>query len=284
MRASLQGLIDMVFCNEQEALAVAEVRAPPSVTPRLPLVWFASAERAQTDLPCACHVSPAPPHLLPCPMQMAGMVPSPTHAVHDVAEMAQHCLLEHCGMVVVSMGSQGCMARSADGQIGSSPACSVPVVDTVGEAGLGARARSFPLCSEQLLPCSLEAVKAHLTNFDFYPPHPQAPGITSPLASCTATSGALTFRRAQRAEQRRGLRRCRQLARSWGVSAWGSYEAPSLQSCSSRSSSSSGARGRGSKRRSSRCRQQASCSQTESDPEEGLAVLLKCFLEPNFAV
>ncbi len=86
MRVLKEGLVDVVFCNEEEALAV------------LGLV-SSSGDEGDSD---------------------------------DAVRRAQDVLLQHVQVVVVSRGAKGCSARSRSGEAGTSPACMVQVVDTVG--------------------------------------------------------------------------------------------------------------------------------------------------------
>ncbi|KAI7846386.1 hypothetical protein COHA_000097 [Chlorella ohadii] len=86
-------LVDIVFCNEQEAEALCQAAALP--------------------LPAGCD------------------------AQQQVAA-AQRFLSEQRGVstVIVSRGSKGCIARSADGQVAVTAAAKVPVVDTIGAGDL----------------------------------------------------------------------------------------------------------------------------------------------------
>eukprot|EP00884_Botryococcus_braunii_P009420 jgi/Botrbrau1/1847/Bobra.146_1s0041.1 len=80
-----EGLLDIVVCNEEEALMVAK---------------------------------------------MAGL--AATGSADGIIEETQRYLLQHCKVSVVSRGALGAVARSADGEVGCSPACIVPLEDTIG--------------------------------------------------------------------------------------------------------------------------------------------------------
>lgn len=47
-------------------------------------------------------------------------------------EAVQHFVLQYASLCVISMGKQGCMARSRSGEAVKAPACGVAVVDTIG--------------------------------------------------------------------------------------------------------------------------------------------------------
>lgn len=50
----------------------------------------------------------------------------------DKVQAAQLFVLQHAQVCVVSLGARGCVARTQDGRVGSSPAGGVKVVDTIG--------------------------------------------------------------------------------------------------------------------------------------------------------
>lgn len=95
VRVLRAGLVDVVFCNEEEALAVLEV----------------------SQLSGGVHGHAAN---------------GGDHHGEDAVRRAQDVLLQHVQVVVVSRGAKGCSARSRAGEVGTSPACMVQVVDTVG--------------------------------------------------------------------------------------------------------------------------------------------------------
>eukprot|EP00877_Chromochloris_zofingiensis_P007934 jgi/Chrzof1/3394/Cz12g23230.t1 len=80
------GLIDLVFCNEEEAVALAD--------------------------------------------EMSDVMPG--NDTQSPLEAVQHFVLQYASLCVISMGKQGCMARSRSGEAVKAPACGVAVVDTIG--------------------------------------------------------------------------------------------------------------------------------------------------------
>jgi sugar/nucleoside kinase (ribokinase family) len=110
------GLIDLVFANEDEALALLEVVAPAAaaVAAEAP----AAAEAGAAEAPAAAAAAPA--------------AAAPAAAAAAKVAAAQRFVLQHAQVCVVSLGARGCVARARDGRLGVAPAGGVQVVDTIG--------------------------------------------------------------------------------------------------------------------------------------------------------
>lgn len=102
-RVLREGLVDVVFCNEEEACAVLQ----------LPQLGGANGRHVEDD-PDGKVRDVDERHHAGC---MCG---------HQVRH-AQDVLLQHCQVVVVSRGAKGCSARNRSGEVGISPACIVQV-------------------------------------------------------------------------------------------------------------------------------------------------------------
>jgi sugar/nucleoside kinase (ribokinase family) len=104
-----EGLVDVVFCNEEEAAALAEGEEGGNAG-------------AADDTAAAADA----------PSRSGGGAPSKASRV----EAAMALVLQHARCCVVSLGARGAVARAADGESGSSPAAAVRVVDTIGAGDL----------------------------------------------------------------------------------------------------------------------------------------------------
>ncbi|KAG2496791.1 hypothetical protein HYH03_005199 [Edaphochlamys debaryana] len=108
------GLVDLIFANEEEAVTLAN---------ELDLPLEAEADAAANGGSAA----------------VAAALLGAGGAVSEVdakVAAAQRFLLSpeggRCQVAVTSLGARGCVARGADGELGASPACRVKVVDTIG--------------------------------------------------------------------------------------------------------------------------------------------------------
>ena len=111
-----EGLVDILFCNTAEAEALAEV------TPHNGRPLQGSSGPALVPPTCSF-----PEHSFGC-LQVAHVSSAgQENDAVDVMSAASRFLLQHCAIVVVSKGAEGCSAWTRAGQAVHAPAAKVQV-------------------------------------------------------------------------------------------------------------------------------------------------------------
>ncbi|GLC40082.1 hypothetical protein PLESTB_000627100 [Pleodorina starrii] len=116
------GLVDLIFANEEESVTLCNVMGlmPPPPTPPAPTPVAGDDDGSETEPETGAAAA------------AAAAAADPEAAV----AAAQRFLLSPSGgrarVAVTSLGARGCVARGAEGEEGASPACRVAVVDTIG--------------------------------------------------------------------------------------------------------------------------------------------------------
>lgn len=152
------GGVDIVFCNEDEMSEIQQLGATKRLSfcraldsPLLP-AWMSTSvadtstlERCRAAcvfmclVTCMCETSAnmceTHDRVPTCsPARAAGH--KATHPAHidgnTTLSGAERVLLQHCSLVVSTLGRRGARAAARDGRSAQVPACRVPVVDTVG--------------------------------------------------------------------------------------------------------------------------------------------------------
>lgn len=125
------GGVDIVFCNEDEMSEVHHLGAPLDVLRELGAhMWrVQSVLVAWSFRGASCHG-----FRLGCRCAATEGGAAPESSSGDAAHMseAERILLQHCSLVVSTLGRRGARAAARNGRTTQVPACRVPVVDTVG--------------------------------------------------------------------------------------------------------------------------------------------------------